>query len=124
MTTRTWTATHARVVGARQGWRCAKCNEVLESTYELDHVHEHADGGSEDLSNAQILCQRCHAAKTQEWRMRRVEAIRAAKEEEARPKNAYALPTPGSNDAAFLNSKLLKFAYLPPPMRRPFAAAS
>ena len=97
---------------------------MLASTYELDHIHEHADGGSEDLSNAQAICQGCHADKTQQWRMRRVEAIRTAKGAVAPKVSAtLKLPAEGSgDDSAFLNSKLLKFAFLPAPSRRPMAA--
>ena len=116
--TRTWTATHARIVGARQGWRCLLCNDTLDSTYELDHVIEHADGGSDDISNAQALCQSCHAKKTQSWRMQRVEAIRAAKAQDVQPEQKLTLPPVGGDDTAFLTSRFLKYAFLPTPGRR------
>lgn len=70
-----------RIVGARQGWRCAACHRMLPSTFECDHVVALWRGGPDELDNLQALCCECHAAKTQleeVERMQRLKALRAA----------------------------------------------
>ena len=75
---RTWTADEKRIVAARQAWRCKVCTDLLPATFECDHIVPLEAGGPDCLdSNAQSLCNRCHAEKTQFERMQR---IRAAKE--------------------------------------------
>lgn len=65
MVRRSWSAYDKRLAGARQGWRCGHCRELLDAAFEVDHVLALADGGSDDLdSNAEALCRRCHGAKT------------------------------------------------------------
>ena len=54
-----------RIVGARQSWKCAHCDEMLQSTYEVDHVVPLHRGGDDDVSNCHALCKNCHAQKTQ-----------------------------------------------------------
>lgn len=61
---------------------CASCGRLVSyrpDTFELDHVVELADGGSEDDENLQILCiyfdengkQGCHVEKTNEMKRQR-----------------------------------------------------
>ena len=53
-----------KFVAAQQKWICHECQEVLEATYEVDHVIELHDGGSNDISNLVALCRNCHGKKT------------------------------------------------------------
>lgn len=55
-----------KIVGARQLWRCAKCDCLLPSSYEVDHIKPLWDDGMDCFqTNAQALCPTCHANKTQ-----------------------------------------------------------
>lgn len=61
-------------VAGRQRYRCAasvsnySCplngEPFDESGYEIDHIQELRDGGSNDISNLQALCPMCHRVKT------------------------------------------------------------
>lgn len=83
---RTWGVSEQKIVGARQGWRCAHCNELLPSSYELDHVKPLWNGGPNVLENAEALCNDCHGKKTQReaierrdrYRERLLKAVQAA----------------------------------------------
>jgi hypothetical protein len=69
-------------VAASQKWKCSSCQELLQSTYQIDHTTELADGGSNDKSNLTAMCCNCHAKKTQEMYIKRVlEARKKAREE-------------------------------------------
>jgi 5-methylcytosine-specific restriction protein A len=56
-------------VAASQGWKCGKCGELLDETYEVDHKVALYKGGSNDMSNLVGLCPHCHRAKTVEERL-------------------------------------------------------
>ena len=51
-----------------KGYICPmwKCNEGLfdESGSEIDHIVEVTHGGTNELSNLQVLCPSCHSVKT------------------------------------------------------------
>lgn len=53
-----------RFVAARQNWLCGKCGNLLQATYEIDHVVRLDRGGSNDISNLSALCPSCHRSKT------------------------------------------------------------
>ncbi len=53
----------SREVAARQHFRCAACNEMLTSDWEIDHVIPLHRGGLHDTSNFQALHRRCHQTK-------------------------------------------------------------
>jgi 5-methylcytosine-specific restriction protein A len=63
---RAWMATRQRVA-QRHAYRCAKCGAVWVSNRDhIDHIVELADGGTNDDSNLQPLCDvPCHKAKTE-----------------------------------------------------------
>jgi 5-methylcytosine-specific restriction endonuclease McrA len=115
---RRWTSSEKREVGFRQEWRCARCAATLPATYEIDHVLALHDGGQDCIeTNAEALCNTCHAAKTLreriEWEKRRAEAIINAKQENApltplRGNEALLDPEPGPD---FLENRFLRFAY-------------
>ena len=51
-------------VGADQKWNCNHCQELLDETYEVDHIHPRHLGGTDDPQNLQALCPHCHRKKT------------------------------------------------------------
>lgn len=49
------------------GNQCAKCGADGDDVrLELDHIIPVAEGGQDDLDNAQLLCPPCHKPKTQQ----------------------------------------------------------
>ena len=62
-----------RAVAAAQDWRCASCAEMLEATYEVDHIIELQDGGTNEIENLTALCRNCHGRKTLDQRLNRSE---------------------------------------------------
>lgn len=48
---------------ARAGGRCEKCGGLLKRSH-VDHITPCALGGTNELSNAQVLCVVCHLQKT------------------------------------------------------------
>ena len=53
-----------RKVGARQRWRCARCDALLSAHFQVDHVRALSAGGADDACNMQALCVECHAEKS------------------------------------------------------------
>ena len=52
-------------IAAKQKWRCAICKQLLDETFELDHIKPLFKGGDPtDESNLQCLCKRDHMLKT------------------------------------------------------------
>ena len=45
---------------AEQGRRCSRCGKA--GALEVHHVKELAHGGTNDLSNLEVLCRDCHIA--------------------------------------------------------------
>lgn len=46
-------------------WMCKLCSHSLKSTSQVDHIVPLFDGGSNDMTNLEILCVDCHSKKTQ-----------------------------------------------------------
>lgn len=127
-----------KIVGARQLWRCAKCDCLLPSSYEVDHVQPLWDGGPDCYeTNAQALCPTCHANKTQLESIDRRKKLKAARlkavelalaeasthdsDETAptfaahKPRTEKAVDTPPlcpENDPFTNNNPFLKYAYV------------
>ena len=74
-----------RIVAARGGWRCGACGDVLDATYECDHIVPLHRGGEDTVEALVALCCPCHRAKTQREEVERLAAIRAAAEVATRP---------------------------------------
>jgi len=53
-----------KYVAANQYWKCKSCNNLLDETYEIDHIVALEDDGTNDLNNLQALCRNCHGKKT------------------------------------------------------------
>tara|TARA_A100001015_G_C15044776_1_gene742749 strand:- start:6272 stop:6799 length:528 start_codon:yes stop_codon:yes gene_type:complete len=55
--------TKKKYVASSQDWKCKNCLNKLEATFEVDHVVELQDGGTNDISNLVALCRNCHGKK-------------------------------------------------------------
>ena len=58
-----------KYVGARQQWKCGHCRQILDASYEVDHIKALYKGGTNDLDNLVALCRNCHGKKTIEERL-------------------------------------------------------
>ena len=57
-----------KIVAGSQEWKCAICEVLLPSSFQVDHAVPLWKGGSNEQSNLRALCPGCHASKTQcEW---------------------------------------------------------
>ena len=63
-TKRSVSETKKKYVASQQNWKCKKCNNQLNATFEVDHVIELNAGGSNHVSNLEALCRECHGKKT------------------------------------------------------------
>jgi hypothetical protein len=59
-----------KYVASNQKWKCKLCGNLLEATYEVDHIKPLYKGGSNDFNNLQALCRNCHGNKTLEDRLK------------------------------------------------------
>ena len=53
-----------KFIASNQKWRCAHCNELLDNTFEVDHIIALYKGGTNELNNLEALCRNCHGKKT------------------------------------------------------------
>ena len=53
-----------KYVAAGQGWKCKDCIQILDASYEIDHIIPLYKGGNNDIKNLQALCRNCHGRKT------------------------------------------------------------
>jgi 5-methylcytosine-specific restriction endonuclease McrA len=60
-----------KIVASQQRWNCKKCKNILDATYEVDHIIALEDGGNNDIHNLQALCRNCHGKKTMEDNIKR-----------------------------------------------------
>lgn len=51
-------------VAAKQQWRCGHCQNVLDASYEVDHILALYKGGTNEEENLVALCRNCHGKKT------------------------------------------------------------
>lgn len=57
-----FTPKHKRLIAERDGRLCRLCGAT--DTLDFDHIVAICNGGTNDLSNGQILCEACHVAKS------------------------------------------------------------
>ena len=74
MPLRRLTGHEKRVVAARDGWTCGMCHEMLDATYEVDHIIPLHRGGADHVDNCWALHTECHKKKTQREEIERVRA--------------------------------------------------
>lgn len=53
-----------KFVASQQNWTCNHCRSQLDATFEVDHVKELQDGGTNEVNNLVALCRNCHGKKT------------------------------------------------------------
>lgn len=53
-----------KYVAASQEWKCKACNQMLDATYEIDHIKPLYEGGDNSIRNLQALHAACHSRKT------------------------------------------------------------
>jgi hypothetical protein len=128
---RTWGVSEQKIVAARQGWKCALCPVMLPASFELDHETALWAGGLDCYeTNAQALCNACHAAKSQRENIARQKQLREARiaaiekarrdspleeiQEPERPRKKRAAPitSPDYVDP-LLDNPFLKYAFIP-----------
>ena len=56
--------TKKKFVASSQQWRCGHCKHQLDATFEVDHINELQNGGSNEVNNLVALCRNCHGKKT------------------------------------------------------------
>lgn len=61
--------TRKKYVASQQNWRCKHCDNMLDATFEIDHVIELQHGGNNEVSNLEALCRNCHGKKTMKHRI-------------------------------------------------------
>ncbi len=65
---------------ARQKNKCAHCRKMLDMrAIHFDHIKEVYRGGKSVINNLQALCTECHAIKTHNERLKKVENKRNSK---------------------------------------------
>ena len=63
-TKRSVSETKKKFVAARQGWKCASCKEQLSHVFEVDHIKELGEQGTNHVDNLEAKCRECHGRKT------------------------------------------------------------
>jgi hypothetical protein len=63
-TKRSVSETKKKYVASSQNWTCNHCKQQLDATYEIDHIIELQNGGTNDITNLVALCRNCHGKKT------------------------------------------------------------
>ena len=53
-----------KTVASNQQWCCNICKNILEETFETDHIIPIMNGGTNEQSNLQSLCPNCHRKKS------------------------------------------------------------
>ena len=65
---RLFTPSERKEVKEKYNHKCAECLTTLTHKFQIDHKIPIASGGSNDLSNLQLLCCACHSEKTKKER--------------------------------------------------------
>ena len=53
-----------KTVASNQKWNCNICKNMLDETYEIDHIRPLYKGGTNNIINLQALWPNCHRKKT------------------------------------------------------------
>lgn len=53
-----------KFVASNQQWKCNNCNNLLDYSYEIDHIIPLYKNGTNNINNLQALCRNCHGKKT------------------------------------------------------------
>ena len=55
--------TKKKYVASKQQWKCGGCGNMLDATFEVDHIQDLQYGGSNHVDNLRALCRNCHGQK-------------------------------------------------------------
>ena len=58
------TQTIKKYVASNQLWKCNYCKNLLDASYEVDHITPLYKNGNNEINNLQALCRNCHGKKT------------------------------------------------------------
>ena len=58
-----------KYVASIQKWKCGHCDNLLDASYEIDHIVALYKGGTNELDNLIALCRNCHGIKTMNERL-------------------------------------------------------
>ena len=58
------TGNQKKYIASKQKWKCNNCKNILDHTYEIDHILPIYKGGTNTNDNLQALCRNCHGLKT------------------------------------------------------------
>lgn len=61
---RAYSITHRIEIAYKSKYTCNACGILLPPTFEIDHIVELREGGSDTYENLQALCPNCHSLKT------------------------------------------------------------
>ena len=61
--------TKKKYVAANQNWSCGHCKQQLDATFEVDHIMELQNGGTNEITNLVALCRNCHGKKSMMTRL-------------------------------------------------------
>lgn len=53
-----------RMIASKQEWKCLHCNQMLQASFEVDHILSLSEGGNNNEGNLVALCRNCHGEKT------------------------------------------------------------
>jgi 5-methylcytosine-specific restriction endonuclease McrA len=60
----------------RDGECCNSCKlRMYPSELTIDHIEARFDGGSDDMTNKQLLCVKCHKKKTKRENLARIQLL-------------------------------------------------
>jgi hypothetical protein len=62
--------TKKKYVASQQAWKCKHCDDMLDATFEVDHVVDLQFGGSNNVDNLVALCRNCHGKKTMQHHLK------------------------------------------------------
>lgn len=72
---RAYSTTHRIEVAYKSKYKCNACDTLLPPTFEVDHIVELRDGGTDTYDNLQALCPNCHSLKTRANTLKRDKAF-------------------------------------------------
>ena len=59
-----------KYIVSQQNWQCARCRQLLDYSFEIDHQIPLSQGGTNKADNLQALCPKCHILKKTQDKMR------------------------------------------------------
>jgi 5-methylcytosine-specific restriction endonuclease McrA len=72
---RAYSVTHRIEIAYKTKYNCGMCDMLLPPTFEIDHIIELRDGGTDTYDNLWALCNNCHAKKTRANTLKRDKAF-------------------------------------------------